>query len=198
MKVYDYSNLLYVVRETNANKIIAENNRIADKKNILSKMEMELKTSGLLDDWYDLKRLCKEAAVRIMPYGGWDEVKFGKLMEDYEYFCDNGMFSICMSSGSHWCDMFGFSYKNREFKWKITHSTSTASFDGFADELGEIVTKIKLIELFMERYEEYRNIQLQRIYMKIGKVAEEIIAIKRDITDSEQKVRYKNVQKSNR
>ena len=66
MKMYDYSNLLQAVRETNTNKIVAENNRIADKKNALSKLEMELKASGLLDDWYDLKRLCREADVRIM------------------------------------------------------------------------------------------------------------------------------------
>lgn len=167
--MYDYSNLLQAVRETNTNKIIAENNRIADKKNALSKLEMELKTSGLLDDWYDLKRLCREAGVRIMPYGRWDEEKCEPLMDDFEYFRDNGMFMKCMSSGSCWSDYFGFSYKDREFKWKICHTTSSTLFDGFNNELSEFNTKMKLIELFMERYEEYRNIQLKRIYMKIVK-----------------------------
>lgn len=180
MKIYDYSNLLQAVRETNTNKIIAESNRIADKKNALSKLEMELKTSGLLDDWYDLKRLCREANVRIMPYGGWDEKKQGVLMDDFQYFEDNGMFMECMSSGSHWTDYFGFSYKDREFKWKICHITSSTLFNGFDNEVSELNTKIKLIELFMERYEEYRNIQLQRIYMKIGKITEETMVIKND------------------
>ena len=179
MKIYDYSNLLQAVRETNTNKIIAENNRIADKKNTLSKLEMELKESGLLDDWYDLKRLCREANVRIMPYGGWDESQFGKLMEDYEYSQDNGTFSQCMSSGSHWCDMFGFSYKDREFRWKIWHTTNSTLFTEFENEDIEIGTKIKLIELFMERYEEYRSVQLQRIYTKMGQTMEETMAIKK-------------------
>jgi len=180
MKMYDYSNLLQAVRETNTNKIIAENNRIADKKNTLSKLEMELKASGLLDDWCDLKRLCREANVRIMPYGGWDEEKHGVLMNDSRYFADNGMFMKCMSSGSHWSDYFGFSYKDMELRWKICHTTASTFFNGFDNEIIELNTKIELIELFMERYEEYRNIQLQRIYMKIGKITEETMAIKSD------------------
>ena len=175
--VYDYSSLLKVIRETKKNKIIAENERTASKKNMLVKMETELKSSGLLDDWYDLKRTCRELEIRIMPYGGWDESRKGLLMEDYEYFCDNGMFAQCMSSGSYWCDMFGFSYKDREFKWKITHNTSSTLFNGFENEDHEIDTKIKLIQLFMKRYEEYREIQLQRIYMKLGKTIEETVKI---------------------
>lgn len=174
MTVYDYSNLLKAVRNAKTDKAIAENERTVSKKNILVKLEAELKSSGLLDDWYDLKRLCRETEIRIMPYGGWDEIKYGALMEDYEYFRDNGMFSQCMSSGSHWCDMFGFSYKDREFKWRITHSTNSTLFNGFENEYTEIDTKIKLIQLFMKRYEEYRAIQLQRIYTKLGKTFEEI------------------------
>lgn len=182
MKVYNYSNLLQVIRDINTNKTMAENDRITDKKNKLLKLEMELKTSGLLDDWYDLKKLCREANVRIMPYGGWDEEKQEPLINNYQYFADNGMFMKCMSSGSHWSDYFGFSYKDKDFKWKTCHTTSSVFFNGFNDEITELITKIKLIKLFMETYEEYRNIQLQRIYMKIGKVAEETIAIKRECT----------------
>lgn len=181
MTVYDYSNLLKAVNEVKTNKAIAENERITNKKNLLVKMETELKLSGLLDDWYGLKRLCRETEIRIMPYGGWDEVKQGVLMEDYEYFCDNGMFSQCMSSGSHWCDMFGFSYKDREFKWKVTHGTSSTFFNGFENENMEIDTKIKLIQLFMKRYEEYRAVQLQRIYTKLGKTIEETVKINSEI-----------------
>ena len=115
-----------------------------------------------------------------MPYGGWDEEKQGVLMDDFEYFEDNGMFMKCMSSGSHWSDYFGFSYKDREFKWKsvILHHLHYSMV--LMMKPLNLIQKIKLIELFMERYEEYRNIQLQRIYMKIGKVTEETIAIKSD------------------
>ena len=83
-----------------------------------------------------------------------------------------------MSSGSHWRDMFGFSYINKELKWATTHATYSILFNGFENEDVEIDTKIELIELFMKRYEEYRTIQLQRIYTKLGQTFEEIEKIK--------------------
>ena len=178
MMLYSYDNLLNAVREIKTNKAIAENERTMNKRNKLLSLENELKSSGILDDWYDLKRTCRELNIRIMPYGGWDESVKGPLMIDYEYFEDNGTFSQSMSSGSYWCDMFGFSYKDREFKWKIWHTTSSILFKEFQNEDTEIDTKIKLIELFMSRYEEYRSVQLQRIYTKMGQTAEEIVAIR--------------------
>lgn len=181
MKIYDYSNLLTAVRESNVKKIMAQNERVLTKRAALLQLELELKESGILDDWYDLQKTCREADIRIMPYGGWDELKKGPLMDDYRYFEDNGMFMDCISSGSHWADYFGFSYKNREFRWKIIHKTSTIFFRGFADENSEIDAKIRLIWLFLKRYEEYRNIQLQRIYVKIGKITEETLQIKNDL-----------------
>lgn len=181
MKIYDYSNLLTAVRESNVKKIMAQNERVLTKRAALLQLELELKESGILDDWYDLQKTCREADIRIMPYGGWDELKKGPLMDDYRYFEDNGMFMDCISSGSHWVDYFGFSYKNREFRWKIIHQTSTIFFRGFADENSEIDAKIRLIWLFLKRYEEYRNIQLQRIYVKIGKITEETLQIKNDL-----------------
>lgn len=181
MMLYNYGNLLEAVREIKINKAIAENERTMNKKNKLLRMENELKSSGILDDWYNLKKSCREFDIRIMPYGDWDESKHGKLMDDYEYFRDNGTFAECMSSGSYWCDHFGFSYKDREFKWKILHTTSTTLFNGFHNEDAEIDTKIKLIELFMKRYEEYRDIQLQRLYVKMGKTIEETVKIKNTI-----------------
>ena len=84
-----------------------------------------------------------------------------------------------MSSGSHWCDMFGFSYKDRKFRWKIWHTTNSTLFNEFENEDAEIAAKIKLTELFMERYEEYRSVQLQRVYTKMGQTMEETMAIKK-------------------
>lgn len=179
MNIYDYSNLLTTVRETNVKKIMAENERVLTKRAALLQLELELKESCLLADWYDLQKTCRETDIRIMPYGGWDELKKGPLMDDYRYFEDNGMFMDCISSGSHWADYFGFTYKDREFKWRIYHSTSSSLFRGFEDENTELDVKLKLIRLFMERYEEYRNIQLNRIYAKIGKVMEETAKIKK-------------------
>ena len=42
----------------------------------------------------------------------------------------------------------------------------------------EINVKINLIETFMKTYEEYRNIQLQRLYAKMGNTIEDILKIK--------------------
>ena len=176
--LYNYDNLLDAVREIKTNKVIAENERTMNKMNKLLRLENTLKSSGILDDWYDLKRTCRELDIRIMPYGGWDESKFGPLMKYYEYFQDDGTFSKCMSSGSHWADYFGFSYKDREFKWKCLHTTRTTFFNEFDDENTEIDTKIRLIELFMSRYEEYRLVQLQRIYTKMGRITEETMEIR--------------------
>ena len=178
MMLYNYDNLLDAVREIKTNKVIAENERTMNKMNKLLRLENTLKSSGILDDWYDLKRTCRELDIRIMPYGGWDESKFGPLMKYYEYFQDDGTFSKCMSSGSHWADYFGFSYKDREFKWKCLHTTRTTFFNEFDDENTEIDTKIRLIELFMSRYEEYRLVQLQRIYTKMGRITEETMEIR--------------------
>ena len=57
--------------------------------------------------------------------------------------------------------------------------TLPSLFRGFEDENTELDVKLKLIRLFMERYEEYQNIQLNRIYAKIGKVMEETAKIKK-------------------
>ena len=38
--------------------------------------------------------------------------------------------------------------------------------------------KIKLIQLFLSNYEEYRSVQLDRIYKKMSKISEETKEIK--------------------
>ena len=181
MMIYDYNNLLKAVREIKTSKIIAENERTASKKNKLAKLELDLKSSGLLDDWYDLKRTCKELGIRIMPYGGWDEEQQGPLMDDFEYFDDSGMFLERKGPSSDRHNMFGFSYKDMEFKWRTATLASPVSFHGYDNEDAEIDAKIRLIKLFMANYEEYRAIQLRRIYTKLGKEIEKIKKIKSEI-----------------
>ena len=48
----------------------------------------------------------------------------------------------------------------------------------FSNEDSEIETKIKLIQLFLSNYEEYRSVQLDRIYKKMSKISEETKEIK--------------------
>ena len=178
MMIYDYNNLLKAVREIKTSKIIAENERTTSKKNKLAKLELDLKSSGLLDDWYDLKQICKELRIRVMPYGGWDEEQQGPLMDDYKYFDDSGMFLESKGPSSDWHNMFGFSYKDREFKWRTAPLASPVRFYGYDTEDAEIDAKIRLIKLFMSNYEEYKAIQLRRIYAKLGKEIEKIEKIK--------------------
>ena len=54
-------------------------------------------------------------------------------------------------------------------------------FNGFDSEDAEINVKINLIETFMKTYEEYRNIQLERLYTKMGNTIEDILKIKNEI-----------------
>ena len=118
MTIYDYNDLLKMIANINTDKIIAKNERTMNNKNRLAKMENKLLTCGILNDWYDLKKSCKRLNVRLAPYGNWDEETQGPLMKDQngKYFMNNGTFSICMSSGSHWSDHFGFSYYDKEFE----------------------------------------------------------------------------------
>ena len=115
MTIYDYSDLLKMIANINTDKIIAKNERTMNNKNRLAKMENKLLTCGILNDWYDLKKSCKRLNVRLAPYGNLDEETQGPLMKDQngKYFMNNGTFSICMSSGSHWSDHFGFSYYDK-------------------------------------------------------------------------------------
>lgn len=180
MTIYDYSDLLKMIVNINTDKIIAENERTMNNKNRLAKMENKLLTCGILNDWYDLKKSCKRLNVRLAPYGNWDEETQGPLMKDQngKYFMNNGTFSICMSSGSHWSDHFGFSYYDKEFEWNIWHSTDYVLFSKFSNEDSEIETKIKLIQLFLSHYEEYRSVQLDRINKKMSKISKETKEIK--------------------
>ena len=183
MTIYDYSDLLKMIANINTDKIIAENERTMNNKNRLTKMENKLITSGILDDWYDLKKSCKKLGIRLAPYGNWDEEIRGPLMKDGngKYFIDNGTVSICMSSGSHWSDHFGFSYYDRELKWHIWHSTDSVLFTEFPNEDAEIEAKIKLIQLFLSHYEEYRSVQLDRINKKMSKISKETKEIKDEL-----------------
>ena len=83
-----------------------------------------------------------------------------------------------MSSGSHWSDHFGFSYYDRKLKWHIWHSTDSVLFTEFPNEDAEIEAKIKLIQLFLSHYEEYRSVQLDRINKKMSKISKETKEIK--------------------
>ena len=81
MMLYNYDNLLNAVREIKTNKTIAENERTMNKRNKLLRLENELKSSGILDDWYDLKRTCRELNIRIMPLQR-VYTKMGQTMEE--------------------------------------------------------------------------------------------------------------------
>ena len=151
MTIYDYSDLLKMIANINTDKIIAKNERTMNNKNRLAKMENKLLTCGILNDWYDLKKSCKRLNVRLAPYGNWDEETQGPLMKDQngKYFMNNGTFSICMSSGSHWSDHFGFSYYDKEQKKIVGFDIDL--LDKISDYLG---FEYKLYPLSMKQIEQ--------------------------------------------
>lgn len=144
MMIYDYSSLLKAVREAKTNKVIAENERTTSKKNMLAKMENELKSSGLLDDWYDLKRTCRELGIRIMPYGGWDEAKQGVLMEEWEDFCTTKEFDNIEDALTFYMAIFvdyGFKYWVK--MWQQIYVNGEMIFEEWVEPKGYVVNLMR-------------------------------------------------------
>lgn len=182
MKIYNYNGLLEAIGEINTNKAKAENERLMSKKTKLLDLENQIESMGILDDWYDLKCACKKANVRIMPYGRYDEDKKGPLMNSCHYFQDNGIFGIDVNTSTCYNDFFGFINRNRDGKisWIFRHQGTTTT-PRFKNEEQEISYKTEVLNKFLEMYEEYREIQLQRIFNAMGKITEETNKIRKEV-----------------
>lgn len=178
MIIHDYSNLLNAIDSLHTEKELEKLRILHDKEMELKTLELKIENNNILKDWDQLKEACRKVEVRLCPYGNWDEAIQGMLMDNGSYFSDGGSFLDCMSSGSHWSDYYGFNGKNGKINWIIKHTTSTTLFKGFDDKQKEVNKKIQMLNLFLQLYEEYKAIQLQRIYAKMGKLTEEIFVLK--------------------
>ena len=182
MKIYNYNGLLKAIGEINTNKTKAENARLMSKKQKLIDLENKVKSMGILDDWYDLKSACRKANVGIMPYGRYNEDKKGPLMDACHYFKDNGIFGIDTNTSMCYNDFFGFINSNRDGKisWIFKHEGKITDTK-LKNEEEEISYKIEALNKFLEMYEEYREIQLQRIFNAMGKITEETNKIRKEV-----------------
>ena len=182
MKRYDYSGLIKVIGEIKTNQTKAINEELLSQKQRLADLENEVITSGMLEDWVELKRTCRQVGIRLFPYGGYNSVvnkneeNTSVLMEN-SYFQDEGMFAT--PCGVHRHD-YGFVYKDGKIVWQWWFIGKPVN-DSFCSEKEEISTKISILERFLDTYEEYREIQLQRVMWAMGEIAENTKKIREGI-----------------
>lgn len=173
MKRYDYSGLLKVIGEIKTNQTKAINEELLSKKQRLADLENEVITSGMLEDWGQLKTTCRQVGIRLFPYGGYNSVvnkneeNTSVLMKN-SYFQDEGMFAT--SCGVHRYK-YGFIYKDGSIVWQWWFIGKPVN-DSFCSEKEKIATKISILEKFLDTYEEYGEIQLQRVMWAMGEIAE--------------------------
>lgn len=183
MKRYDYSGLIKTLGEIKTNQVKALNEELLSQKQLLADLENKVITSGLLQDWVDLKATCKQIGVRLYPYGGYNSVVGANeencclLMED-SYFRDNGGFS--RAGGIHNYE-YGFIFKNEQLIWKwFIYNYSPVTQEEFKGEMAEVKTKIHILRAFLDTYGEYREIQLQRVFWAMGKMSEKTEKIRKE------------------
>ena len=175
MKMFDYSELIRVIDNV---EIREEKERVMGVLNLkerYNELERSMIESGILDDWNRLKRLCAKANVRLcVSHLSNHSIGCVLGVGDFSYcneYDDNGMIRKHMSSGSHWCDDYGFTYDaDKGIVWKISHDTNTHWFDGFTvtQDKEKYETRIYLLERFRDTYGHYRAFQLMKIEEKFG------------------------------
>lgn len=185
MKMLDYSELIRVIDNV---ELREEKERVMGLlaiKERYMELERSLIESGILDDWNRLKQLCAKAKVRLcVSHIGNDSIGYVLGVGDFRYcneYDDNGMIKMCMSSGSHWSDDYGFTYEaDKGVVWKISHMTNTHWFNGFSaiHDKEKYETKIYLLERFRDTYENYREFQLKKIEEKFGERIKTVDIIK--------------------
>ena len=173
MKRYDYSGLIKVIGEIKTNQTKAINEELLSQKQQLADLEHKVITSGMLEDWTELKRTCRQVGIRLFPYGGYNPVtksheKTQTVLMNDSYFQDEGMFAT--SCGVHRYN-YGFIYKDGSIIWQWWFIGKTVN-DSFCSEKEKIATKISILKKFLNTYEEYREIQLQRVMWAMGEITE--------------------------
>lgn len=175
MKMFDYSELIRVIGNVEMREEREAMMKVLSLKEKCMNLERSLIESGIFDDWNRLKQLCAKARVRLcVSNQGSNSMGIRLGLNDYGYgheYRDEGFFGAIMSSGSHWCDHYGFTYESGEgLIWKTRHMTSSYMFAGFKEGQDEKKwsTRIRLLETFRDTYENYRNLQLQNIEDKFA------------------------------
>ena len=166
MKKYDYSGLLKTIGELKVDKKKALNERLLSYKQQLIELENKVLFSGMLQDWVNLKQICKQSGVCL-----------NLSNSKYDKYKGHGTFAdFVLSSHNFLHYNFGFIFKDGNLIWRWDNSNAK-----FENEEYEIKTKMYLLNEFLDTYEKYREIQLQRIFDTMGSMSDEITKIREEI-----------------
>jgi len=181
MKKFDYSGLIKTIGEIKTSEIKMLNEELFSQKQHLADLENKVNTNGILEDWAELKHTCKQVGVRLCPHGGYNSVvnkneeKIGTLIKG-SCFRDNGCFSDNIQG-----NYYGFTFRNGNVVWGWFEKCNLYCSCKFETEGQEVVHKIKLLQNFLDTYEEYREVQLQRVIWAMGELAENVAKIRERI-----------------
>lgn len=166
MKKYDYSGLLKSIGDMRTDREKAVNERLFSRKQQLLDLENKVVSSGMLEDWVGLKDVCRKAKVCLNP-----------AENNYDNYKGNGVFGVyTISSYNYLSQDFGFILKDGNLVWKWENDKGR-----FESEEQEINIKIKVLNSFLDTYEEYRDFQLQRVFNAMGSMSDETAKIREEI-----------------
>lgn len=166
MKRYDYSGLLKAIGDIQTDQKKALNERLFSLKQQLADLENKVISSGMLQDWENLKNVCIKSGVCL------------NLSDSkYDKYKGHGTFAdFAMSSHNYLHYNFGFRLKDGNLIWKWDNSRAE-----FESEEYEIKTKMYLLNEFLNIYEGYREIQLQRVFDAMGSMSDKTAKIREEI-----------------
>lgn len=166
MKKYDYSGLLKAIGDIKTDKKKALNERLLSHKQQLTILENKVISSSMLQDWENLKNVCIQAGVNLnLAHNKYDKYKGHGTFADF-----------VLSSHNFLHYNFGFVFKDGDLVWRWDNTKAQ-----FEDEEYEIKTKMYLLNEFLDTYEEYREIQMQRIFNAMGSISDETAKIREEI-----------------
>ena len=166
MKKYDYSGLLKAIGNIQTDQKKALNERLFSLKQQLADLENKVISSGMLQDWENLKNVCRKSGVCL------------NLSDSkYDKYKGHGTFAdFARSSHNYLLYNFGFRLKDGNFIWKWDSPQAK-----FESEEYEIKTKMYLLNEFLNIYEGYREIQLQRVFDAMGSMSDKTAKIREEI-----------------
>ena len=173
MKLYDYSNLVKVIREVDLQAKKLANEKEMCEKNKLAELENELLNSGIIQDWHELSKFSERT------YSRWESETLNdhyiRTNEFYEFHYLGGTHGIAFTMSYYYGHYhFGISlnksYEANKIVWVNTHDWS---FDA--------KTKIKIIEMLFRVYEEYRTYSLIKTNEAINEKLQKNEKVRREI-----------------
>lgn len=184
MELYDYSNLLKVVKEVRAATTTLENIKEIALKKKLEVLENRLLNDGILEDWVQLNKMY------TVYYDGYKNECLKSISKNIKKaieYNNDGELKVIMRSTLHSEDYLILnpekSLIDKRIAYNIGHTTKTHYWDGFKSEEEEAITKIAMIEAIYATYEDYRSHILELIAKHHGDTIESNRQLLEEITN---------------